>query len=349
VPRKRKTLPKDFDALCESATLDELIAVFDACELDARGSGYGRATALSSFRVPDELVRWLVGQGLDVDTPDATYDRTPLYERAGTWRPVDVFLELGADVNRAEKYGGTPLHAAWRQPDNLRTLLAHGADVRAVNMYGDTPLRHALRSCASGYIEDVAPAARLLLDAGSPLPDDTAELVTRIGTDFEFRRDSFNPDSLAATDAALSELYALFDVPPVPRRSMHDGVSRIEVPDGDARSRFGALWSQLVPGSGAAPTVQGEVIRLSGRLAHEILGNGAGNWDAGFRAMADALGAHLVSGTAAGDPAEIGRTLAVIRTGRSDGPELEQAQGWAIEWIVRNPDPIALPKPAYER
>ena len=37
--KKRKTLPKNFDEMLASAPLDELIAIFDVCELEATG-GY---------------------------------------------------------------------------------------------------------------------------------------------------------------------------------------------------------------------------------------------------------------------------------------------------------------------
>jgi hypothetical protein len=41
---KKKTLPRDFEALLEKGNLEQLKAVFDDCELDARG-GYARQTA----------------------------------------------------------------------------------------------------------------------------------------------------------------------------------------------------------------------------------------------------------------------------------------------------------------
>jgi hypothetical protein len=348
MPRKRKTLPKDFADLCRTAPLDELIAVFDTRELDARG-GYGKVTALSFVDVPDDLARWLVAQGLDVDSRDPTYERTALYERAGLRGSIDVLIELGADVNARETYGSTPLHAAIRHTANLARLIAAGADVEARDQRGMTPLQKALRECANGYIVETLASCRVLLEAGATRPDDTTELVTGIGESFEFHRDDFNPDYLDETDAALTAMYELFDVPPVPRRQNYDGTSPIVVPEGTPTERFAALWALLVPGSGAASTVQGEVIRVSGRLAHETLDNGSANWDAGFRAMADALAAHLVSGVPAGDADEIRRVVAGIRTGRADGPELERAQGWAITWVERNPEPVALPKPAYER
>lgn len=51
--------------------------------------------------------------------------------------------------------------------------------------------------------------------------------VTRIGQDFEFYRQRFNPECLEEAEAALRGLYELFDVTPVPAGLVHDGASPI--------------------------------------------------------------------------------------------------------------------------
>jgi hypothetical protein len=55
---------------------------------------------------------------------------------------VHAFIAKGADVNRADKNGGTPLHwaAARGLADIVRLLLDKGADATAVDADGDTPL-----------------------------------------------------------------------------------------------------------------------------------------------------------------------------------------------------------------
>lgn len=67
--KKKKTLPKDFGDLIDRKDIAALKSVFDTCELDARG-GYGKTTALSFYRIPNELVRWLVAQGADLEAVD---------------------------------------------------------------------------------------------------------------------------------------------------------------------------------------------------------------------------------------------------------------------------------------
>ncbi len=104
--KKKPSLPKNFKEMLEAGDISQLKDVFDTCELDARG-GYSKGTALHFYDVPEELVRWLVVQGANINATD-TYNRTPLHEH--TMRlsgDVDVFLELGADENATDKYGKT--------------------------------------------------------------------------------------------------------------------------------------------------------------------------------------------------------------------------------------------------
>ena len=56
------------------------------------------------------------------------------------------------------------------------------------------------------------------------------------------------------------------------------------------------LWELLVPSSGAAGTVQGEVVRIAGRIQDELERNGGINWDREYRRMADAFLVHIASG-----------------------------------------------------
>lgn len=58
---------------------------------------------------------------------------------------------------------------------------------------------------------------------------------------------------------------------------------------------FSKLWDELVPQSGDAKTIQGEVIRAFGRLQYEWLNNGNGNWDnTYFAEMLDSIWGKLV-------------------------------------------------------
>ncbi|MCC2333779.1 ankyrin repeat domain-containing protein [Cellulomonas wangsupingiae] len=343
-------LPQDFADLLAEADLPTLQAVFDDCVPDARG-GYAEQTALAFDACPDDLARWLVAQGADVDAPDR-WGNTPLHTRARSGRStIDVLLELGADVHADGATVGTPLHAAAASlhAENAALLLAHGADVDARNRDGLTPLELALRSCSNIDLERAAPFARLLLDAGATRTPAMSTFVEEIGQRFEEHREKIPADLAGPASAGLDALYRLFGVVPAARRARHDGVAPIVVTSTRWQDQHAELWDSLVPGSGAAATVQGEVVRISGRLAHELEGNGGANWDDDFRAMARAFADHVATGTPLPDAdlAEV-RTAVddLVRTGSGATARLAEL---AVAWVLRNPDPRPLDAPGYRR
>jgi ankyrin repeat protein len=347
--KKRTTLPKDFGELIEAGDLDALKAVFETCDLNAKG-GYGKGTALSFFKVPDELTRWLIEQGADVDARNR-YQRTPIYEQAGVWSGnPELLLDLGADIEAADYQDQTPLHNAADnfQAHAARVLVARGANVHAKDKMGDTPLASALARCQNIYISRMADVAEILLGAGAETTPEMREQVERIGKEFEFHRANFASDSLEETDAGLKRLYALFGAAPAEARRMHDGTSKITVAATEWRDRHAELWDLLVPSQGSAKTVQGEVVRISGGIWHEIADNGGANWDADFRKMLDALVKHLASGTPlALEELEEAAALAARLRGGDD--EVTRLSELAVRWVLQNPDPAPLSPPAYRR
>jgi hypothetical protein len=368
---KRKTLPKDFETRIGTDDLEALKKVFADCDVDARGGAF-KQTAIAFADCPDDLTRWLVANGADVSAQDA-YGETPLHARAGHWNGrIDILLELGADMHSGEGARGTPLHnaAAAGNARNTQALLDHGARVDALNSSGQTPLVHALERCTNAKIEGIAEVAALLVAAAAsaPAPARTladrffgrakpdasgvtsaiVEHVQRIGTDFEFHRAGFNPDSVNSTSAALERLTALFGVPPIPRRVMHDGKEAIVAAAKTWEDRHQQLWELLVPSSGPADTVQGEVIRISGRIAGELDGNGGINWDADFKTMADHWLTHVASGTPLGARAMAEARTLVAAVKKRQG-EAAMLCALSVEWVALNPEPLTLAPPPYRR
>ncbi|MBI1248635.1 hypothetical protein GC197_12445 [bacterium] len=346
---KRKTLPKDFDALLEKRDLADLKAVFDVCHVDARG-GYRKQTALAYDKCPDDLARWLVAQGADLSAVDK-WDRTPLHNRAASRRgDIGVLLELGGDVSATDYLMETPLHAAagFHNANNARLLLEHGAEVNQKNQQGQTPLELALFRCQNVDINNMVPLAKVLLEAGAERTPQISELVEKIGKQFEFHRSSFNPESVDEVSDALKELYQVFEVEPVAPHQTHDGVSTIVVKATTWQSQHDELWNLLVPSQGHAATVQGEVIRITGRIAHELEGNGGVNWDADYKKMADAFLEHVRSGQPL-SPTEFAEAAdVVVEVKRESGDTARMAQ-LAVKWVLQNLDPVKLNPPPYKR
>ena len=346
---RKKLLPKNFEELLKERDLSKLKSVFETCDLNARG-GYAKQTALAFDECPDELTRWLVEEGADLSATD-TWGNTPLHTRSRSRRGhIEALLELGADVNSASASIGTPLHAAADSCDvqNARLLLDRGAGVDARNKEGLTPLELALHRCSNIDLERMASLAEHLLAAGASRTPRMKGFVEEIGKRFEFHRSGFNPDMLDAAGAALDDLYEMFGVDPVPRRALHEGTSPIVVKAGTWQPQHQALWELLVPSRGPAATVQGEVIRISGRIARELDGNGGVNWDADFRRMADAFLEHLQKGNPLSSPDLAAAADLVAKVKRKSGDTGRMAQ-LAVAWVLQNPTPINLELPAYAR
>lgn len=77
---KRKTLPKDFEQLVQTASDEDIKKVFGKCDINAYG-GYNKGNALE-FPLSEEMMRWLIGQGIDINYVDQ-YGYTPLLYHAG--------------------------------------------------------------------------------------------------------------------------------------------------------------------------------------------------------------------------------------------------------------------------
>lgn len=352
--KKRVTLPKEFKDLMDEGNIEALKAVYDRCELTAHDGRFSLCTPLHMGGVPDELVIWLVEQGLDINIPDY-YGATPLYRQAILGRDiVKLLLELGADIGKPNTYGETPLHVAaeFFHPKTVKLLIDKGADVNAKNDMGRTPLASVLMVCGGIYIAQTAEIASMLLDAGAKKTSAMKEKVENIGKDFEFHREGINPDYLEAADQGLEKLYALFDVKPVAKRITHDGVSPILVKEGSWEEQYEELWSFLIPSSGAAKTVQGEVIRIPGRVRDELDRNGGVNWDRNYRKMLQAMPHYLSLGTPLSDN-DLEETKQLISQiyGKdfNDGLRLDRLCQLAIAWIKQNPEPLPLEEPSYKR
>lgn len=352
--KKRVTLPKEFKDLMDEGNIEALKAVYDRCELTAHDGRFSLCTPLHMGGVPDELVIWLVEQGLDINIPDY-YGATPLYRQAILGRDtVKLLLELGADIGKPNTYGETPLHVAaeFFHPKTVKLLIDKGADVNSKNDMGRTPLASVLMVCGGIYIAQTAEIASMLLDAGAKKTPAMKEKVENIGKDFEFHRESIHPDYIEAADRGLTKLYEIFDVKPVAKRITHDGVSPIFVKEGSWEEQYEELWSFLIPSSGAAKTVQGEVIRIPGRVRDELDRNGGVNWDRNYRKMLQAMPHYLSLGTALSDTdLEEAKQLISQIYGKdfNDGLRLDRLCQLALAWIKQNPEPLPLEEPSYKR
>ena len=107
-----------------------------------------------------------------------------------------------------------------------------------------------------------------------------------------------------------------------------------------------------MPPQGHAKTVQGEVIRIAGRVRSEFYRNGGANWDREYRAMLNALIRHLGSHNAISDD-DLARAKEIAHSinGKGDFDEdiLDELALLALTWVKHNLEPVTLTTPAYKR
>ncbi|NMN98887.1 ankyrin repeat domain-containing protein [Antrihabitans stalactiti] len=264
------TLPKDFRERGEPYTLGELQEIFATRSVDARG-GYSKEVALAMRTVRADGVRWLLDQGADIEA-ESNFGRTPLTSRI-SHKDVEVvrlLLERGADpVDSAHK--DTPLGeaATTHQLEIVELLLAAGADVHATDTMGWTPLDLAVLRTDPHNGPNALPVIRLLASRHARLNDQVPPYLRRAMANL-YRFEAAGNVTVDMREA-LNEVLAMFDVtPPARPRVLADG-EPIVVSSTDWRKQFSELWGMLVPNGGAAASVQGEVVRIAGRIGHDYV------------------------------------------------------------------------------
>lgn len=354
--KKRKTLPNSFRELLTAGDVDALKAVFERCEINAIQGRYG-SNAFSMGPLPRDFAIWLKAQGGDVNQADY-YGEPPILNHASAYYgDVALLIELGADPRATGRNLVTPLHlaATYGRLDAVHTLLQHGADVNAQTRdrlmgYRHTPLEMMLLQDRIP-LDTTVEICNVLLGAGAQMSQTAKGAVTTIGERFEkCKHDYRDAARLKSHVESLSRLYALFDVPPVPAIEVHSGAAPILVSEARNDKAFHQLWDYLVPSSGHAATVQGELIRLVGKIFHEILDNGGINWDEAYRKIPSAMAGYFEMGVQL--PAQQHQeavSLSKRVSLKSTEDDFTRLASLSVDWIRRNPTPISLTQVPYAR
>jgi ankyrin repeat protein len=143
---KRKTLPKDFEQLVQTASDEDIKKVLGKCDINAYG-GYNKGNALE-FPLSEEMMRWLIGQGIDINYVDQ-YGYTPLLYHAGRMaseKQAIALVKLGADITATQGLDReTVMHVAVKTGnlELVKCLIQAGADAEVTSRSGETPLERA--------------------------------------------------------------------------------------------------------------------------------------------------------------------------------------------------------------
>ena len=114
------------------------------------------------------------------------------------------------------------------------------------------------------------------------------------------------------------------------------------------KEEFQSFWDLLVPPEGKAETVQGEVIRIAGRIEYEFLDNGCINWDEDFKKMLDAFLRYVQLGNGfSGDDLSSAELLVHLLKDNGDKGFIDDNLttvlcSCAIAWVKQHPETIPL-------
>lgn len=274
-----------------------------------------------------EQIPLLIARGGDINARDIS-DKTALYDLVERF-PV-------ADASRMISWGADPLVTADSRVYGKETLVEN---VVSWHNFLDAP-----RSLA---------VIRLLLSVGAPV----GERVVDCLREMDQRRcklvanglpERISQEEFDEASAALAELCALFGVEqreakPAPKL----GERLVFDASATPMREFSRLWDQLVPDSGQCQTLQGEVIRIAGRVGYEVYDNGGINWDRFFGALLDQY-LNVVRSGLPMPPSSIARAEAAVASlkGRSMSHQaVDDITELAVEWVRLNPVLVEMDLP----
>ncbi len=338
---KRKTLPDNFGDIIDSGDMDKFKQVFEKCEITATNKGKTTCNAFSYSNLKPCHIQFLIDNGLETNA-DCGFGYPAVKFHSANKDNLKCLLDNGADVNYvAVSYRGTAIAGACLSGDAqaVKNLLEFNASVDVMgDADGKNLLDTALAHCESSDIPAVLEISKMLMKAGVMPTNRTVGYVRQIGERFaEMSEQSKNEFS-----SALNELYKLFDVA-IPEKEMQGG--RIFVKSKTWQEQFRELRNMLVPASGKAQTVQGEAIRIVGKVTHEILGNGGLNWGDEYKKMLDELNCLLMTAEFSNGE-DIDEAVKIIKsiTSSTDRKTLYRLAEIIVKRVLANPDLIPLDK-----
>ena len=350
--RLRKTLPADIEQIITSGDVEAVAHAVERCEVGAylRGSAY--EPRLMHFPASEEITDFLLARGEDINSRDR-YARTPIHARVRSrcLDQIPMLIARGGDINARDTSDQTALFGVVERfpVADVSRMISWGADPLVAadsRVYGKATL---VENVVSWHNFLDAPRAlaviRLLLSVGAPVGErvpSALRAMDRMRCTFITHGlpDHLSQSRVDEASAALSELCALFGVEQREAQRAPVVGERLELdPSVPALRQHGELWDLLVPDSGQCRTLQGEVIRIAGRVGHEVYDNGGINWDRSFGKLLDQYLSVVRSGLPM-PPDSLARAEAAVASLKArsmNTGDIDEITKLAVEWVRLNP------------
>lgn len=297
------------------------------------------------FEITESKANWLheVLKSIPNDTPA---------------KSIKYLIDKGVSATAKDIYGMTPLHYAMRgeNVEAAKILLEAGADPNARDIEGGL-IPFKMACCMYPFNKELV---ELFLYHGADIY--ITDNVT--GEPYLYMLNKSKIEERKDVKEFLNEyeakLKAEGKLPPKPKKKkitvdkpLHDGKSEIIIKASDNwLDQYKELWNLLVPKQGKALTIQGEVIRICGKLAYEILDNGRINWDNDFEMMCKELSKYLLTCENRLSEEENKKIKSIISKIKKDTvkeKDFDKLMELCTKWILLNRIPIELTEVPYNR
>lgn len=229
------------------------------------------------------------------------------------------------EINACDRYGDTALHINKLPMEMVEWLVKNGADINLKDKYGKTPL---------GYQTPFPERVGAFLKLGAQINERTfLDVCKEAIKNYPGRVEAiklFIENGATVTDEIASLIDKIIK-PSKPQEKVW-------------KKQFKEFWDSLVPNSGSAETIQGEVIRIVGKVGHEILDNGGINWNNDFSKMLQVLIKYLSDGIPLSkeDIDTAANAKKQLSGGTFDEDSIEKLEELSVKWVLANPTLLKL-------
>jgi len=235
----------------------------------------------------------------------------------------DIYKTI--DINACDRYGDTALHFNKLPIEMVKWLINNGADINLKDKLGKTPL---------SYQTPIPDRVNDFLKLGAQIDEKTfLDACREAIKKYPGRVESiklFIEYGATITD----EIASLID----------QIIKPLKPKEKPWKKQFHEFWNLFVPNSGKAETVQGEIIRIVGKVGHEILDNGGINWNKDFSIMLQTLIKCFSKGVSLSkeDLDTASSAKKQLSGGAFNEEAIEKLEELAVKWVLANPETIFL-------